>query len=118
MWNQIKARKYATGDFSDWSWNDATRCIAIHDFKTGKTDADQYAARIELLRRNPNLESRPTNEMAEVMKQFYRISNEITESDEESDEESGEKSQADRICIQTVIARERARVSIDRMVDL
>ena len=54
--------------------------------------------------------------MAEVMKQFYRISNEITESDEESDEESGEKSQADRICIQTVIARERARVSINRMV--
>ena len=52
------------------------------------------------------------------MKQFYMISNEITESDEESDEESGEKSQADRICIQTVIARERARVSIDRMVDL
>ena len=108
MQNQIKHRKYALGDFSEWSLNDATRAVAICDFQNGKTDAEQFSARLELLRRNPRLESRPTNEAAEVMKQFYELSN------ENENEESGEKiqDQTARVCIKTVIEKEKARISI------
>ena len=55
---QVKNRKCARGDFSDWSWNDAMRCVAISDAKNGKTDDEQFAARMELLASNPNLDSR------------------------------------------------------------
>ena len=65
---------------------------------------------MELLRRNPRLESMPDNERVEVMKQFYKISNDLIEP---NDDESGEETQdrTDRICIKTVIEREKARIS-------
>ena len=81
MQNRIKNRKCARGDFSDWSWNDAMRAVAICDARNGKTDAEQFAARMELLRENPDLETRPSNKMADVMKKFFELSNE-TDSDD------------------------------------
>ena len=81
--SRIKNRKCARGDFSDWSWNDAMRAVAICDAKNGKTDADQLAARMELLNNNPDLESRPTHEMGTVMKQFFELSNETEDSDDQ-----------------------------------
>ena len=57
------------------------RAVAICDVKNGKTDAEQFTARMELLERNPDLESGPNNQMVDVMKRFFELSNE-TEDDE------------------------------------
>ena len=56
--------------------NDALHSLAIYDAKNGKTDADQFDARMELLKSNPNVDSRPTQEMGTVVKQFFELSNE------------------------------------------
>ena len=71
----IKNRKCARGDYSDWSWNDAMRAVAICDAKNGKTDADQLAARMELLEGNPDLDSRLewfTDYIAKVFLNFFK----------------------------------------------
>ena len=114
------------------------RAVAIYDAKNGTTDAEQLSARMELLERNPDMESRPNNEMVEVMEQFFKLSNETEDSDvewprtngsenesedesedksedasdEKSDDESREEGQdkSDRICIRKVIKREQERV--------
>ena len=59
------------------------RAVALCDVKNGKTDAEQFSAQMELLERNPDMESRPNNEMAEVVKQFFKLSNETEDSDGE-----------------------------------
>ena len=75
------------------------RAVAICDLRNRKTDAEQFTARMELLERNPDLESGPNNQMVDVMKKFFELSNETEDSDDEwpfprydgqSDDESDE----------------------------
>ena len=90
--------------------------MAICDFQNGKTDAEQFSARLDLLRRNPRLESRPTNEAAEVMKQFYELSNELSESDDEESDENTQDRTA-HICIKLSLKEKRRGFQFSTIVD-
>ena len=53
--------------------------MALYQLRKGETDAEQFSERMELLRRNPDLESKPANEMSETVKEFIKLSNQTEE---------------------------------------
>ena len=89
------------------------RAVAICDARNGKTDAEQFSARMELLTENLDLESRPKNQLTELMKQFFELSNETDDSDHEWPFQQSD----DRVCIRKVIEQEQKWFSWTRILE-
>ena len=108
------------------------RAVAICDVRNGKTDAEQFTARMELLESNPDLESGPNNQMVDVMKKFFELSNETDSDDkwpfprfdgqpdgefddEESSEDSEDEDESDDDDDDTEGSREERQDTSDRV---
>jgi len=67
--NPSKQRKFLAGDFGEFGTLDVLRSIAICDH-LNDSDQEKFDARMELLRRNQDLETQPLSKMSKNIERF------------------------------------------------
>ena len=71
FWNPIKHRKFFSGDFGEFGTLDVLRSIAICDH-LNDSDQEKFHARMELLRRNQDLETQSGSKLTKNIERFLK----------------------------------------------
>ena len=87
METQSKLKKFKSGDQGDFGTLDVLRSIAICDH-LNDSDQEKYAARMDLLRRNHDLETQSASKLTKNIEKFFKNPTE-PDTESESDDSAG-----------------------------